>query len=116
VTFGHFWTDRPYNVYHWLDASTGETLGYYFNVSEDTRVEGDTLWWRDLIVDVLLSPAGIAVVLDENEIPAEAPETLRAQIRQSCATVLRDAGDLRRELDRHRDILWRRHRAGGRPD
>ena len=23
VTFGHFWTDRLYNVYHWLDARSG---------------------------------------------------------------------------------------------
>lgn len=115
VTFGHFWTDRPYNVYHWLDGSTGDTLGYYFNVSEDTRVEDDTLSWRDLIVDVLVSPAGLAVVLDEDEIPADAPEPLRARIREACAAVLRDEEALRRELERHRDILWRRHRAGGRP-
>lgn len=107
VTFGHFWTDRPYNVYHWLDARTGATIGYYFNISEDTRVEGDTLSWRDLIVDILVSPGDVAAVLDEDEVPADAPERLRARIRQACATILRDEASLRRELDRHRDVLWR---------
>ncbi|MEO7669503.1 MAG: hypothetical protein ABIW57_09190, partial [Polyangia bacterium] len=38
VTFGHFWTDRPYNVYHWLEQSTGATIGYYLNLSEATRL------------------------------------------------------------------------------
>src|SRR5262245_52044964 len=33
VTFGYYWADRPYNVYHWMDGS-GKTLGYYFNIAD----------------------------------------------------------------------------------
>ena len=31
VSVGHFWSDRHYNVYHWLEPA-GKTLGYYFNI------------------------------------------------------------------------------------
>ena len=38
VSVGHFWADRPYNVYHWLDRA-GQTLGYYFNICDQTRID-----------------------------------------------------------------------------
>jgi len=37
VTVGHFWTDRPYNVYHWLDG--GKTVALYVNIATDTTIE-----------------------------------------------------------------------------
>src|SRR5450432_4344977 len=58
VTFGHFWTDRPYNVYHWLDARSGATLGFYVNLSAETKVSDHVLEWLDLIVDILILPDG----------------------------------------------------------
>ena len=57
ISFGHFWTDRFYNVYHWLDAG-GQTLGIYFNIADDTRIAPGLLAWRDLTVDVLATPVG----------------------------------------------------------
>jgi hypothetical protein len=67
VSFGHFWTDRPYNVYHWMDGTTGATIGYYVNLADSTRVDGDLLEWRDLAVDILIRPDGNVTVLDEDE-------------------------------------------------
>src|SRR5437870_9699726 len=32
VTVGHFWTDRPYNVYHWLDG--GRTVALYVSIAK----------------------------------------------------------------------------------
>ena len=26
LTVGHFWTDRPYNVYHWLEAAASVSM------------------------------------------------------------------------------------------
>ena len=57
ISFGHFWTDRLYNVYHWLDADR-RTLGFYFNIADRTRIAEAELEWRDLVVDVLATPAG----------------------------------------------------------
>src|SRR3954465_9064075 len=45
VTFGHFGTDRFYNVYHWLDPAGG-TIGFYFNLSDSTSIDDGRLEWR----------------------------------------------------------------------
>jgi hypothetical protein len=106
VTFGHFWTDRPYNVYHWLDGVTGSTIGYYVNLSDSTSIGEGSLEWRDLIVDVLLMPDGRATVLDEDEIRADVPSSLRLQIADARATVLGARLALIAELERNRAALW----------
>lgn len=106
VTFGHFWSDRPYNVYHWLDPVSGTTLGIYVNLSADTIIANDRLDWRDLAVDILLSPNGNATVLDEDEIPPDASEALRARIADAQTVVLGHTSALIIELERHRVALW----------
>jgi Protein of unknown function (DUF402) len=106
VTFGHFWTDRPYNVYHWLSPHSGATLGYYFNVAEDTRLAGDELSWRDLIVDILVSPTGRPLLLDEDEIPPDAPVALRHRIREACETISSELDTRLQELEDSRAHLW----------
>lgn len=93
VSVGHFWTDRHYNVYHWLDRA-GETLGYYFNICDETRITGDTIEWRDLVVDVLAIPAVSAMsegrldVLDEDELPAGLPPGILAHIAAGKDAIL----------------------------
>src|SRR3954452_20958724 len=79
VTFGHFWTDRLYNVYHWLDPD-GQTLGFYFNISDSTVISDGWLEWRDLTLDVLATPSGRLEVLDEHELPPDLDTALRARI------------------------------------
>ena len=37
VTFGHFWTERLYNVYHWL-GERGQTIAFYFNLADRTVI------------------------------------------------------------------------------
>jgi hypothetical protein len=69
VSFGHFWNDRNYNVYHWL-RSNGSTIGYYFNICDDTSWTDERLSWRDLALDVLATPEGRLDLLDEDELPA----------------------------------------------
>jgi hypothetical protein len=75
LTLAYYWTDRPYNVYHWI-APSGATLGYYFNLSGPIHIERDRLEWEDLAVDVLVTPDGRVQVLDEDEVPAEAAARL----------------------------------------
>jgi len=106
VTFGHFWRDRPYNVYHWLDAATGGTLGCYVNLAHDTIVNDGRLEWLDLAVDLLALPGAPPRVLDEDEIPEDAGPQLRRQIAAALAMVLADLPALREQLEIERDRLW----------
>jgi hypothetical protein len=105
VTFGYFWVDRSFNVYHWM-SPTGATLAFYVNLSEGTTIEGGTLSWRDLTVDILIPLRGEAIVLDEDEIPLALEAATRARIGQSKNDVLGRAGTLRIELEARSDALW----------
>jgi predicted RNA-binding protein associated with RNAse of E/G family len=87
VSVGHFWTDRPYNVYHWLRADR-TTIGYYFNLADETRWTAERLDWRDLTVDVLATPQGRLDVLDEDELPADLDAEARASIEAGKAALL----------------------------
>lgn len=99
VTFGYFWSDRLYNVYHWLDPRHGTTIGFYFNLADLTLIGEGRLEWRDLTLDILATPAGRLEVLDEDELPADLDETLRARIAEAKRQVLADPGGLMRELE-----------------
>ena len=70
LSLGYFWRARPYNAYHWVDPR-GDTLALYFNIADSTRISEDRIDWRDLAVDVLISPDGRCRVLDEDELPAD---------------------------------------------
>jgi protein associated with RNAse G/E len=79
LSLGYFWENRPYNAYHWIDASL-DSVALYFNVSDRTRISAEAVAWRDLAVDVLITPDGRCRVLDEDELPADIEPALRAYI------------------------------------
>jgi hypothetical protein len=105
VTFGYFWAERSYNVYHWMSPA-GRTLAFYVNLSDATVLEGPTLFWRDLTVDILIPAQGEAVVLDEDEVPPTLAASLRARIERGKGEVLAQAALLRLELEAASDRLW----------
>ena len=88
-TVGYFWTDRPYNLYHWVGPD-GRTLAHYFNVGDVTRLTADLLEWHDLAVDVLATPDGGVRVLDEEELPADLDPRVRRYVEQARDSVLGD--------------------------
>lgn len=106
VTFGHFWTDRPYNVYHWLDQRDGATIGYYLNLADETRIKEGLLEWLDLVVDILVLPNDAPLILDEDEIPAAADATLRERIDRARVTALNDLPATIILLERFREKRW----------
>jgi hypothetical protein len=87
VSIGHFWTDRNYNVYHWL-SSDRATVGYYFNIADRTSWTAERLDWRDLVVDVLALPGGRLEVLDEDELPPVVDAEASAHIDAGKAALL----------------------------
>jgi hypothetical protein len=114
VTFGHFWTDRAYNVYHWLSPE-GRTLGFYFNVADGTTLDAEGgLQWRDLAVDVLVA-GGVAQVLDEHELPRDLTPDLRAYVDAAKRDLLARAGSLTKAIEADADQLWRRAFGAARP-
>jgi predicted RNA-binding protein associated with RNAse of E/G family len=98
LTVGYFWTDRPYNLYHWV-APDGRTLAHYFNVGDVTRLTADLLEWRDLAVDVLATPDGRVRVLDEDELPPDLDPALRRYVQAARDRILADLPDLIRDSE-----------------
>jgi Protein of unknown function (DUF402) len=107
VTFGHFWADRFYNVYHWLDARGG-TIGFYFNLSDSTVIGDGRLEWRDLTIDVLATPAGRLDVLDEDELPRDLDATTAAHIAVARQAILSDPRQLMAEIEERSRALHAR--------
>jgi len=103
-TAGHFWIDRPYNVYHWLEG--GRTLGYYFNVGLVDEISEARVAWRDLIIDVLVKPDGAIDILDEDEVPPDLPAEHRRTIAQALEQIVTNPKRLVKEIERAtRDVL-----------
>jgi hypothetical protein len=105
VTFAHYWTDRLYNVYHWLDARGG-TIGFYFNLADSTAIEEGRLAWRDLTVDVLATPDGRLEVLDEHELPPDLDPLIGARIALGRAAILADPARLMAEIEQRSRQLY----------
>ncbi len=82
LSLGYFWLHKPFNLYHWLDDNR-QTLALYFNVCDNTRFLNDQICWRDLCVDVLITPDHKCRVLDEDELPEDLDETLLAYINNA---------------------------------
>ena len=104
-TAGHFWIDRPYNVYHWLEAS-GRTLAYYFNVGIVDEISETQVAWRDLIVDVLIKPDVTIDILDEDEVPPDLPVEHRGTIARALEQIVTNPKRLVAEIERaSRELL-----------
>ena len=89
VSLGYFWQDRPYNAYHWIDPQQ-DSVALYFNIADHTRISGDCIEWRDLSVDVLITPDGRCRVLDEHELPPDIDSGLRHYIEQARDDLCRE--------------------------
>jgi hypothetical protein len=100
LSFGHFWSDRHYNVYHWLDRAR-QTLGYYFNICDETRLTAETIEWRDLILDVLVMPGQPPRILDEDELAAAPPldPTVAAHLADGRAALLANPAAITAEIE-----------------
>ena len=92
LSFGYFWFDRPYNVYHF--SHEGETLLYYVNIGRFRSLSETELVWDDYAVDVLAFPEGTVEVLDEDEVPDTIDRSLLAFIDEGRSRVLTELKEL----------------------
>jgi uncharacterized protein DUF402 len=98
VSFGYFWLDRPYIVYHWLIE--GETLAHYVNIGRVASLEESRVVWDDYAVDVLAWPDGTVEVVDEDEIPETTEESILGFIVQAKARVLAELDTIVESVER----------------
>ena len=98
VTIAHYWSDRPYNVYHWVRPAGG-TIAYYANVVDRTSIEESLVSYEDLAVDVLITPSGLATVLDEEELPPDLSPSRRAVVARALEALTSGPLRLAREVE-----------------
>lgn len=98
LSFGHYWEDRGYNVYHWIWPD-GTTAAYYINLADGTSIGEEVVVWRDLTVDVMVMPDGTCRQLDEDELPADLDPTLRATIDSTVAHLVSHWDEVAREVE-----------------
>jgi len=98
VTIGHFWVDRPYNVYHWRDGE--RTIALYVSIADGTTIEDQLIAYTDLVVDVLVRPFGAIEILDEDELPPGLEPRHRLAIAKALETCVTEPKRLVNEIER----------------
>lgn len=63
----YFSTEKPFNAFA-LFSPAGDFKGWYCNVTHPATVQGHTIYWHDLYVDVVRQPGGKVLILDEDEL------------------------------------------------
>lgn len=96
LSFGFFWTRRPYILYRITDPD-GTVAGYRFDVVDDVRIADGGVSYRDLIIDVWVSPEGCIEIEDEDE------------LAEAVGTGAVDPGVVA-EAERGRDLIARNYR------
>jgi len=99
-----FFTDRWYNVFHNYVPVGRLGMHWYANVGTPARIEGDTLHWVDLDLDLMDTQVRGLFVDDEDEfaehqILMSYPPEIVASAEAALAELLSLAGALRFPLD-----------------
>ncbi len=105
VTYAYYWTDRPYNVYHWVDAD-GRTIAFYINLAGGTAIRQDAVEWHDLAIDLMITPDGAIRILDEDDTAAMTPAAF-SQVTSARAQVLAEREALLAEVGASTERLRR---------
>ena len=93
ISVGYFWPHKSFNTYHWVDDQQ-RTLALYFNICDNVSISREQIAWRDLTVDVLISPDTRCRVLDEDELPDDLEPDLRSYIDAASAELCASATHL----------------------
>ena len=66
----YYYTDRWYNIFAVHDKDNGNIKGWYCNIGMPAEIEGDTVFYIDLALDLWVSADWKQTVLDEDEFEA----------------------------------------------
>ena len=62
-----YYTNRWYNIFEIHARENDHLRGWYCNIGHPVEIEGDTLSYIDLALDLLVFPDGRQLVVDEDE-------------------------------------------------
>jgi hypothetical protein len=62
-----FYNDRWYNVFAIYDVEDNHFKGWYCNITRPARLEAEDVIAEDLALDLIVTPEGDTMVLDEDE-------------------------------------------------
>jgi protein associated with RNAse G/E len=87
ISIEYYWLDHWYNVFRFLEP-TGELRNYYCNVNQPPSFDGQVLSYKDLDIDIMVTPSLSYTILDEDEFEANAarfnyPPEVRQRARQA---------------------------------
>jgi len=98
-SFGYFWRDKNYNVYHFV-LPDGNSIGFYINIAHNTIITPHSIEWRDLYVDVWIDSDGSVAVLDEHEVPATFDSELILLINNVKENLIREKFNIAKEIEK----------------
>jgi predicted RNA-binding protein associated with RNAse of E/G family len=79
-----WYTDRWYNIFEIHAREDNHLRGWYCNIGSPAEIDGNTISYIDLSLDLLVFPDGRQIVLDEDEFNAlEMPIDIRQQAIQA---------------------------------
>jgi len=104
LSLGYFWQDRNFNIYHWLSPE-GNSMAIYVNIADNTVITPGKVEWRDLIIDLLITPDGRCQILDEDELPDDLPSDLDQLIRAETKHLLERHQSLLAEIEQRSALL-----------
>jgi protein associated with RNAse G/E len=85
-----YYIDRWYNLNEIYDRDDGGLKGWYCNISRPAELDGETVAYDDLALDLWVTPNGEQTVLDEDEFAAlELEPGVRKRARETLAELRR---------------------------
>ncbi len=93
-TIGFFWARRSYNCYRFTGPDD-RVIAHRFDVVDRVRIRPGHVGYRDLLLDLWVSPSGAITVEDEEDVAAAVAAgrlnpTQRATIERTRALVVRE--------------------------
>ena len=85
-----YYTDRWYNIFEIHNRENDQLRGWYCNIGCPAEINGNTLSYIDLALDLLVFPDGRQIVLDEDEFAAL---DISAELRIKARTALAELQD-----------------------
>ena len=81
-----YYTNRWYNVFEIHARDNDQLRGWYCNIGKPAVIDGNTLSYIDLALDLLVFPDGRQIVLDEDEFASlDLPATTRLKAQHALA-------------------------------
>jgi len=93
-----YYTDRWYNIFEIYNRENGQMRGWYCNIGRPAEINGNTLFYIDLALDLLVFPDGRQIVLDEDEF---ADLDISAELRIKARTALAELQEKFRQKGQH---------------